>query len=201
MGRGPTAALLLTGGYSRRMGCDKAWLSLDGEPLLRRLARAATSACDLVVILARDDQELPPLDCDFTRLDDPPSERGAGPLAAVTRGLEEAARRGAALACLGACDMPFLDALHFSFVLAHLERMNAQAVVPIEGATWHTMAGALRVDPALELSARLVGEGDRALVSLYRGLNALALAPSELPRPEALLGCNTPQEWQAIHDA
>ncbi len=48
-----TAAVVLTAGRSRRMGWAKAWLELDGEPLLARVVRVALEAgADPVVVVA-----------------------------------------------------------------------------------------------------------------------------------------------------
>lgn len=33
-------AVVLAGGQSRRMGCDKAWLEVDGQPLIARTLSA-----------------------------------------------------------------------------------------------------------------------------------------------------------------
>jgi CTP:molybdopterin cytidylyltransferase MocA len=46
------AAVVLTAGRSRRMGVAKAWLELDGEPLLHRITRVArTAGADPVVVV------------------------------------------------------------------------------------------------------------------------------------------------------
>src|SRR6185436_50765 len=44
-----TAAILLTGGRSRRLGVDKATLVVDGESLARRAARRLAVVCDPVI--------------------------------------------------------------------------------------------------------------------------------------------------------
>ncbi len=95
------AALLLTGGASRRMGRDKSRIVIDGTTLARRnaalLARVVTRAYEVGpghsgLVATREDPV------------------GAGPLAAIVAGnrlLRANGHRGAALVI--ACDLPFVD--------------------------------------------------------------------------------------------
>lgn len=196
------AALLLAGGFSRRMGMDKSTLRLGEKAVLCRLADAASEACGLVIVLARSEQVLPALRSDVLRLDDPPHERGEGPLWAVARGLEHAARRGAAVACFGACDMPLMNAEHFAFVRAQLSQHAAAVPVTAETSdeprALQPLAGGVQIEPALAACERLRRAGVRSLQSLFRALDAHELDVHALPHPSAIRGCNTPSEWQAL---
>jgi len=53
-------AVLLAGGASRRLGFPKQLIEIDGEPLLRRVARAllATSPLDCVVVLGHEPERM-----------------------------------------------------------------------------------------------------------------------------------------------
>jgi CTP:molybdopterin cytidylyltransferase MocA len=53
-------AVLLAGGASRRLGFPKQLVEIDGEPLLRRVARAllATAPLDCVVVLGHDAERM-----------------------------------------------------------------------------------------------------------------------------------------------
>lgn len=55
------AGVVLCGGVSRRMGRDKAWIEMDGAPLLSRLVHTIGEVISPVVVAARPQQELPPL--------------------------------------------------------------------------------------------------------------------------------------------
>ena len=66
----PTAApagreitgVILAGGRSRRMGADKAFLALGGEPVLAQLVRRLAPLCSGgVTVVRREDQDLPDL--------------------------------------------------------------------------------------------------------------------------------------------
>lgn len=93
--------ILLTGGTSRRLGVDKATLTLDGETLARRAAGLLRSHCDVVV-------EVGPGHTDLAAVRESPP--GAGPLAALAAGtaalLGAGARGGVVLL---ACDLPFAE--------------------------------------------------------------------------------------------
>jgi molybdopterin-guanine dinucleotide biosynthesis protein A len=51
---GEIAGVILAGGRSRRMGCDKALLMIGGEPVILRIARALSSVFHEVLISAGD---------------------------------------------------------------------------------------------------------------------------------------------------
>jgi molybdopterin-guanine dinucleotide biosynthesis protein A len=184
------------------MGRPKEWLEIDGESLLHRIARAATRACPIVVVVARAGQELPPLPAGVERVDDPPEHDGDGPLPGALAGLASVGDRGAELAFIGACDAPFVDEHHIEYVLDRLANdRTLMAVVPEsgpfdDGKRWlHPLAGAVRVAVARSTAHALVQSGQRAMRTLYEGLAARRLAIASLPDPDAVLGCNTPEEW------
>jgi molybdenum cofactor guanylyltransferase len=199
------AAVILAGGRSSRMGRPKEWLEIDGEPLLVRVTRAAARACATVVVVARAGQELPALPPGIERIDDPAHTEGEGPLAAALAGLGIVADRGAEIAFLGASDTPFVHEGHIEFVLERLELdRTLMAVVPESGPfedgtrIMHPLGGAVRVAVARATAYALVQAGRRAIRTLYEGLAARRLAIATLPDPNAVLGCNTPDEWARV---
>lgn len=46
-----TAAIILAAGASRRLGHPKQLVAVDGEPLVRKIARVALQACDRVAVI------------------------------------------------------------------------------------------------------------------------------------------------------
>ncbi|MGH2660413.1 MAG: molybdenum cofactor guanylyltransferase, partial [Actinomycetota bacterium] len=97
---GKVAALLLTGGSSRRMGTDKARLMVDGCSLAERAAEALAVVCDPVLEVGPGHTALPAV------REDPP---GSGPLAALGAGwaaLSAAGHRGPVVVL--AVDMPYV---------------------------------------------------------------------------------------------
>jgi molybdenum cofactor guanylyltransferase len=85
------SAVILAGGESHRMGRNKAWLELDGQPLILR-AIAAVRGLEVreLFISARSPQ-------DYARLEYPillDQQPNCGPLGGILRGLEAAASPG-----------------------------------------------------------------------------------------------------------
>ncbi|MDQ2625946.1 MAG: NTP transferase domain-containing protein, partial [Actinomycetota bacterium] len=84
---GRLAGVVLAGGASRRMGRDKATLTVagrfDGRTLIEHLASVVAQRCDPVFVVAAQGQDLPELPARVLRDEVP----GLGPLPAVGLGL------------------------------------------------------------------------------------------------------------------
>jgi molybdopterin-guanine dinucleotide biosynthesis protein A len=82
------SAVILAGGESRRMGSDKAWLRLDGQPLIARaISTIRDSGIQDIFISGRAGVDYSTLRCPVL-LD---RETGCGPLSGIEQALEEAA--------------------------------------------------------------------------------------------------------------
>ncbi len=104
----PISALILAGGRSSRMGRDKAWLDVNGMPLVEHVARQLLPLADEIVFSANDPAAFSAV---IGRLPVPGRVAvdvypGAGPLAGLHAGLQ-AARNDLVLAV--ATDMPFVS--------------------------------------------------------------------------------------------
>jgi molybdopterin-guanine dinucleotide biosynthesis protein A len=180
-----TAAVLLTGGASRRMGVDKATLLVRGEPLATHAARVLTAICDPVIEVGagvtglRCVQEEPP---------------GEGPLAALLAGADACATDVPII--LLACDLPFIDETVIRMLVDH----------PGKGSVVPTVAerkqyACSRWSPAAIASARaefargeramraLLGAGDATFV--VADAHARALADVDTPADLARLGLSS----------
>src|SRR3954465_1942992 len=96
----PLVGVVLAGGLGRRLGAAKAPALLAGKPLVAYPVEVLASVCERVVVVAKADTELPPLDVE--RWDEPDAPRH--PVAGLVHALERA--RTPILAC--AADMPFV---------------------------------------------------------------------------------------------
>ncbi len=101
----PLKGIVLVGGLSTRMGCDKASMSYrDGESQARRSAELLKGFCDEVFLSAREGQELPP-DCGtIARIND--RFVGFGPIGGILTALDY--DPFAAWFVLS-CDLPFIE--------------------------------------------------------------------------------------------
>jgi len=180
---------LFAGGASRRMGTDKAALTVGGETLLARTARLAEDAGLTVWVVGRARPGDWTRDTGTFLLDDVP---GLGPLGALTTLLRRVSEPILALAC----DLPRLDAeaLHW---------LAAQTPGP------HGLAALVDGDPeplfsvyapaCLPLAEARLAEGRRSLRGLMEaGDFARADAPDWVAA--RLVNVNTPEEWAGVFE-
>lgn len=120
--------LILAGGKSTRMGVDKAFVLLEGRPLIAHAIERLAPQVDVLTISANGDARR------FARfglpvLADAAPDSGAGPLAGVAASLVYAEREGWDLVATAPCDAPFAPA---DFVLRLAEAMaSAGAAVAL----------------------------------------------------------------------
>ncbi|ORW94909.1 molybdenum cofactor guanylyltransferase [Mycolicibacter terrae] len=162
------AGVVLAGGASRRMGRDKATLTVagrfEGRTLVEHLVSVVSQRCDPVFVVAAQEQALPVLAAQVLRDEVP----GLGPLPAMGLGLRAAARAGAERAFVCAVDMPFLTP-ELIGRLAECSREVGTAgvadiVLPRAGRD-HYLAGVYRTALAETVDA-LVAAGERRVGAL-----------------------------------
>ncbi len=200
----PFTVLILAGGRSVRMGRDKAWLEIDGMPLVERVARRLLPLAGEIVFSANDPAPFGEL---VARLPIPAQVVGdifpdAGPLAGLHAGLS-AARYDAALAV--ATDMPFVNHVVVREMMGLCE--EADAVVPRLAADGfdepqpeplHAVYRK-RCLPAIEAALRA---NRRRVVSFLASVNVCYVDEPFLraldPELKSFRNVNTPDEWNAI---
>lgn len=123
------AALILAGGNGSRLGgVDKAFLDLNGQPLIRHLLNRLARQVKKIAISANGDtRRFDPLDLEV--LSDGPF-LGVGPLAGVARGLEWAEQQMAESLITVPVDTPFIP-------LDLVERLTPAPSVAVFGGRQH----------------------------------------------------------------
>jgi molybdopterin-guanine dinucleotide biosynthesis protein A len=140
----PLAAAVLAGGQSKRMGRDKAWLNLEGEPLWKRqLIKLKAAGFDPLIVSCREEQGIAEaltawdqdrcaagdFAFDVKVILDPVTMNqngiAQGPLAAVVRCLEQV--NGPLLVC--AVDLPQLTVELLSQLRKHASQMTGGMLV------------------------------------------------------------------------
>jgi molybdenum cofactor guanylyltransferase len=169
-------AIVLAGGRSSRLGCNKAVVPFGSHSLLDRVIERAQQVAPCLVVRGAE-----PLDLHASEVrivTDPPEYRFEGPLAGFVTGLRAAA--GADSALLLGCDSPFLSPR----LLAHLfDRLDGDpsldAVVPRINDRTHPLTAAYRTR-VLAPAERALAADQRSLRSLLSMLHVANPDPAEL---------------------
>jgi molybdenum cofactor guanylyltransferase len=181
------SAAIMAGGKSIRMGQDKAWIELDGEPLIRRVARVLAEVADEVIVVANDPRYEA---LGLTVVRDRYPQGGA--LGGIATGVGAATYDTVIVA---ACDMPFLSAELWRLVLGHAG--EADVVIPRVAGEYETMH-ALYAKACLPHMARAIAENRLRVISFFDAVSVKAIDEPELrtvdPTFRAFTNVNTPEE-------
>jgi molybdopterin-guanine dinucleotide biosynthesis protein A len=192
------AAIILCGGQSTRMGCDKAMLPFGpGEVLLQRVVRLVGQAVppERIVCVAAADQSVPRLPGPVKIVHD--ANPHSGPLAGLAAGLAALdGRADAAFAC--GCDVPLLVP---ALVLRMFQLLGDQQIAaPHDGERFHPLAAVYRID-VLPTAQALLAAGERSLTALLQRCPTQRVPADALrdadPQLGSLASCNTPEEYQS----
>ena len=192
---------LLAGGAGRRMGRDKRLIEIDGEPMVRRAARALGAGSDSLLIVVTPGRPLAAelvADLGARIVEDRVSD--AGPLGGLEVALAEARHD---LVVVAAADMPWLAAA----VVRHLvERLaaadpatDAVAIATDRGPEPLLAAYRRRVLPTV---TRLLDGGERRMTALLEALTVAAIPPAEWrqldPSGRSARNVNQPADLAAV---
>lgn len=153
------------------MGAPKGLLTHEGETLLARAVRIASSVAPVVIVGDAHEYGVASI------ADDPP---GIGPIG----GLASLLRDGSAIAL--ACDMPFVEASHLR---ALIEAPDALIVAPRRGQRWEPLCARYDARVLPTIRAR-IATGDYSLQRLFA---EVAVRELELD-PRALDDWDTPDD-------
>lgn len=197
--RSSTAAIVLCGGQSRRMGTAKALLPFGPETLLQRAVRLVDQLAEQIVVVAAPGQPLPALPAVVGIARDTWAE--AGPLAGLASGVAALAGSPASRIMLLGCDQPLLTGPWLEALL------DAAAERPLVWAA----SGADEYPLPLVMDRQLAGKvAEQVAAGRRRLLDLVALVRPEVGHRielsrllgeavsrEALRNVNTPEDYVA----
>lgn len=189
---GGLTGVVLAGGSSRRMGRDKAFLELDGRPLIAHVIERMALVCAEVLVVAGDVRPYTGLGARLVE----DRFRGVGVLGGLHAGLQAAAHD---LALVVGCDMPFLNSVLLRAFAGWAEGFDVvvlqlgDQVEPLHGAYRRTCL------PAIEAAIRA---GQRRIISFFphvrvRYVTPAAVAPFD-PHMRSFRNVNTPEDWERV---
>ena len=181
------SAAIMAGGKSRRMGQDKAWIELDGEPLIARVAGVLKQVADEVLIVAND-----PAYASLGLRVVPDRFPEGGALGGIATGVGAASYDRVLVA---ACDMPFLSTEVWRLLLDH--RYDADVIIPRIGGEYETLH-ALYSKTCVAPMERALAAGKLRVISFFEEVRVRAVDEAELrvadPTLRAFTNVNTPEE-------
>ncbi len=177
------AGVVLAGGASRRMGSDKALLTLGGRPLVLRATNALRDAGAASVVVVGGGAAVAALVDDHVADAAP----GAGPLVALVQSLERVA---APVVVAVACDLPAIEPSEISRLVEVLEAGPAAVAVSVVDGRRQWLHAAWRRGALPELAAAAAA-GER---SLHRAAAGLVIVEVEPADPDAVRDVDRPHD-------
>lgn len=196
------SVLILAGGRSRRMGQDKAWMMLDGMPLVERVVRRVLPLAGEVLFAASAGERFEVL---ASSLEVPARVvedlyPGAGPLAGLHAGLS-AAGNDLVLALAG--DMPFVNLALVRGMIALAPGFDAivpEAPSRRTGEVFKEPLHSLYRRTCLPAISSRLAAGERPMISFLADVRVRIMSADEVRRldPEyrSFFNVNTPEDWQ-----
>ena len=157
--RHSVSALILSGGRSRRMGCDKALIKLEGEYLIQRIVRWFKPRFDEILVLSGRTKRYEKL-LDVPVL--PDLVKHKGPLGGLYTGLKSCRYDWALLI---ACDMPFVRPEIIELLVGEI---GTEPIVAFEIGGYRTHTLTLYHKSCLPLIEQQIRANDLALHRLFK---------------------------------
>jgi len=183
-------AAIMAGGKSRRMGQDKAWIDVRGEPLIRRVSAVLASVADEVIVVANDER--------YAALGlrvVPDRFPDGGALGGIATGVGAAAHDTVLVA---ACDMPFLDPAVWRLLVGRAG--DADVVIPVLGEQPETLH-AIYTKACLPAMERALAAGRMRVISFFDEVRVDRVGEDLIrtidPTLRAFTNVNTPEELAA----
>ncbi len=182
--------IILAGGESRRMGTDKAFLELDGAPLIERVLHVFLSQFDQTIIVTKQPERYEGFRVRVVK----DAVEIKGPLTGIYSGLLHAR---ADQCFVAACDMPYLN----HRLIAYMTELaaNFDAVVPMVNGFPEPLH-AIYHRRNLPFIHESIQSGDLRIASLYDRIRVRYLSEHEIsyydPQMRSFMNLNTPAEYK-----
>jgi molybdopterin-guanine dinucleotide biosynthesis protein A len=184
------AAFILAGGKSSRMGRDKAFLPFEGETLLSRSLRLASSVTEHISIVG-DAAKF----SGFGRVV-PDVYRDRGPLGGIHAALSATE---ADLNLILAVDLPFLQSHFLEYLIAEAKKCTATVTVPRTGGGFQPLCAVYRREFAVPAETALK-QGKNKIDLLFATADLRIITEKELSgsgfSEEMFCNLNTPEELE-----
>jgi molybdopterin-guanine dinucleotide biosynthesis protein A len=190
------SVVVLAGGQSSRFGSDKAFLPVQGQPLIVRMVNKLAVLSDDLIIVTNDPAFYGLLALPARLV--PDEKPGQGALMGLYSGLK-AAHYAYALAV--ACDMPFLSLALLRYMLSLAG--DADVVIPrVDG--FLEPLHAIYSKVCLPAMARLLSQGQHQIIAFFQEVRVRRVENGEIdaydPGHLSFLNVNTPADWESVQE-
>jgi molybdopterin-guanine dinucleotide biosynthesis protein A len=189
-----TAAFILAGGRSSRMGADKAFLDLAGKPLIARAVDLVREIVPEVTIVGdrRKFAAFGPVIQDVYR--------DCGPLGGIHAALMDSR---AELNVILAVDLPFVSAQFLRYLLMRAESSGTTVSVPSIGGYFQPLCAVYRKQ-FLFSAEHALSEGKNKIDHLFREVTLCMVSEEDMTANgfdvSIFRNLNTPEDWQAAKE-
>jgi molybdopterin-guanine dinucleotide biosynthesis protein A len=182
--------IILSGGENKRMGKDKAFLTIAGIPMIEHVLKALRNATDRVIIVTNSPQAYASYDA--TVVTDASAKRG--PLTGIYTGLLHSADE---YNIVVACDMPFLNASLLSYMAGLVG--DYDVVVPKVGEYIEPLHAIYRKQ-LLPVMEKRIQRDARQIRGVFSEVRVRYVTESEIdrfdPKRRSFKNLNTPEEYK-----
>lgn len=179
------AAIILAGGKSLRMGCDKSLIMIDGEAMIERIIRTLSGRFEDIIVCGRN-YEIPGV----KYVDD--CCAGAGPMGGLYSGLSDSHDD---VNFVTACDIPEIDINIIDYMEYCMEGHDAAVIKAGEYAEPLFAFYSASILPVIE---GFIANRNYALRSLYDSIDVKFVPMEELkkmfPSFQGILNINNPSD-------
>ncbi|MCK5108234.1 MAG: molybdenum cofactor guanylyltransferase [Methanosarcinales archaeon] len=191
-------AIILCGGRSARFGSDKAMLTIDGVPMIRRVIQQVSLVVDEIIIAARDPEQgvciTETIPDDLMVVYD--SVVGYGPIAGILAGL--LASKSECSVCL-ACDLPHVNPDVVDALFGCAEERGGDAAIPRHSNGMLETLHAVYGRPMIPACQSVTESGERTVRSAISLLSRAVFIPTESlrrfdPDLRTFLNVNYPED-------
>ena len=184
--------IILAGGENRRMGRDKAFLTIAGRPLIERVLSALDGIVGRIIIVTNSPARYG--EYGVTTVTDAFDARG--PLTGIYSGMQAS---DDAYHFIVACDMPFLNRNLISHMTASADGYDV--VVPERGGKYEPLH-AVYHRRLLTLMESEIRDGRQGVQALFGAVRVRTVADEEIkkfdPECRSFINLNTPEQYKEV---
>lgn len=180
---------ILAGGKSSRMGTDKALLSVQEEPMLKRMIRLLEPFCQSIAISGNN-----PGYSDFNIEMVADIYTGCGPISGIISSLKHSSTEWNLLVSV---DVPFMNETFIAHLISHIG--NYDCIIPRHDGGIEPLMGLYnkKIMPVVE---EMINQGDYKLMRLLSKLNVQYVNCNDMIKqfPRLFVNINFPGDYNSI---